>query len=351
MAAINTQSPPLLRQCWQCKAFDKSTKLCARCHVAAYCSIQCQKADWIKNHKNMCPTLAEKQVKKRETLLNRQALENQELSEIWKTFRSSSKKFELLCESRASLESLLDKLFEERGVLRDDLTIEDEKRSDLLINLEDKKKSFLQEIEQIEQKQLALLNDYIKNLPEGNARSLVQKHYGKIVTMLQIQKTVDEAYDQENLKRILKPFFQDDFPQEDKLLLKNTLTNIIEKSGSPPQDLGKPQLCVPYIVNFLNLYQELQAWQVSLLNKLKAHIDTFTDLDYRKSAFQMLYQSQERYSKQSVKTSVRMREIEALIQKGDANLQNFTEFARLHNILMDLFTNMRTFYGIYFKDN
>jgi hypothetical protein len=44
---------PLLKACHQCGLTDKNLSRCARCHLALYCSVGCQRAAW-PTHKPVC---------------------------------------------------------------------------------------------------------------------------------------------------------------------------------------------------------------------------------------------------------------------------------------------------------
>lgn len=63
LSRVGATEPEMLRdlgayfrlKCDQCGQYNLKNRLCSRCGLAAYCSVECQKADW-SNHKAFCKT-------------------------------------------------------------------------------------------------------------------------------------------------------------------------------------------------------------------------------------------------------------------------------------------------------
>jgi len=86
---------PLLKACHQCGPTDKKLSRCARCHLALYCSVDCQRAAW-PTHKPVC--LIQEKPTSVETSSTTQSEEKTQTidEQLIQLFRSSSKTQKLM---------------------------------------------------------------------------------------------------------------------------------------------------------------------------------------------------------------------------------------------------------------
>ena len=45
------------KRCMNCNRTFSQIQLCGRCRMVTYCSKECQRADWTKRHRRLCPQL------------------------------------------------------------------------------------------------------------------------------------------------------------------------------------------------------------------------------------------------------------------------------------------------------